>query len=659
MFCPSCGTQLSDQALFCSNCGHQIPRAKTQPQPQPQPQMQPQPQPQMQPQVQSVQYQQPVAGQPVQPQVQPVQYQQPVAGQPVQVVSYQQPVAGQPVQVITYQQPVPGQPVQYQQAIPGQPVQAVQYQQPVVQPQIQATVAQPQVQAQANTQTQVQPGNVQNDVSEKKAKKKKGAPVALIVILSILLVGALVGLVIFIGTSGVLKSPKKVFAENVVGVAENVNGEMSEAGLIPLDAIFHIGIDDTDKSHTSTRYTSIESDATEAGIELVQSYSYDEASGNTAYDITVNTNGSPIGTGGMYFSGNDFIFVPMNVNSPMVHYEMDAKTSEELKSKGAIERYSLMVMEMSSADSKDWNEVLGNFSQDVLDDIDKKNFSKSSAMYSLLGTERKCNTAEVSVSGEEAVKILNGLNDVLYKGFGGSEEENSGVFKDVIEDYERYGGNLEIGVITYKYKKTPVAMDVNVMLDGKEYTYSVSYFTKKNEKQFIVDSGTPDGKHSFYEESIVSTGIGTYSMTNRCDFGSFNVYIEQKGQMLGNNKNINGTFEITSDKSYNSTVSSLAGDTVTGTITEMAIMGNGTKTTVIEGKKGNIVVTTEMTREALQNDKINPPEFIPGSGTECGTNIEDLKAVMQTSKMSPVKADSSLVHLAQVYYQFIRTSMGR
>lgn len=95
MFCPNCGTKLSDGTVFCSNCGVKIggnnapqqSQQTKQPQQPQQPQQPPLQQPQPQPQPQPLQYQ------PSQTQYQPpqAQYQQPMPG-----YGYPPPVYGKP-----------------------------------------------------------------------------------------------------------------------------------------------------------------------------------------------------------------------------------------------------------------------------------------------------------------------------------------------------------------------------------------------------------------------------------------------------------------------------------------------------------------------------------------------------------------------------------
>ena len=86
MFCPNCGSQLSDGAQFCGSCGYQLGgQSAPQPEAQPQYQQQPQYQPYQQPQYQQYQQPQPQYQQYQQPQYQ--QYQQPMYHQPAKSVA--------------------------------------------------------------------------------------------------------------------------------------------------------------------------------------------------------------------------------------------------------------------------------------------------------------------------------------------------------------------------------------------------------------------------------------------------------------------------------------------------------------------------------------------------------------------------------------------
>ena len=614
MFCSQCGSQIADNSVFCPTCGNRVMRAQSQPQasfvsPNPQPQYQ-QVNPQMQGQV-PPQYQQ------VNPQMQgqvPPQYQQPRPQMQGQV----------PPQ---YQQPRP----QMQGQVPPQ------YQQP-----------RPQMQGQIPPQ----PPRPQTPPPQQKPPKKKKKGVAgiiiLIIVLVLLLFALLAGVVAFIVFSGVLKSPKKVFAENVVSITENINGEIPSIGSIPLEAIFHLGVDDTQNSHTSTRTTEIVSEEMSAyNAELVQTYSYNKDNGDTAYDLTVNVNGSPMGSGSIYFTDDEFLYVPMSTDAPMVRYEMDSAAKENLKNLGAMERYSLMVMEKNRGSEINWKQETKDFSKNALADIPKNSFKKSNGTYMILGAEQKCKTVTVTASDEEAFGLIESLGELIYKGIETGDEEQYGAFESVLSAYENNGGSLDLTMTTYRYKKTPVAISMEVTLNDKIYNYEISYYKKGGEKQFIIDGGD-----SYYEESVVSKGIGQTHMTNKIDFGSAYLTIEQDSTGIGNSKDLKGTFEIVPNlKSDEGGVASLAGNTISGTIEETSILGNGLKTTTVSNEKGSISIITTLERSPLDTAQITPPTFLSESGIDCGTNLEDLKTTLKVfDKEGTPKIDNSIAHMAQVYF---------
>ena len=613
MFCSQCGAKIADNIVFCPNCGNKIVFAQSQSQiqtevqPQPQPQAAPQPAPQPQPIPQPA----------PQPQVAP---QPQMQGQP----QYQQPrpqMQGQP----QYQQPRP--------QMQGQP----QYQQP-----------RPQMQGQPQMQQPRPPMPPQ----QKPPKKKKGKAVIIVLIVLLLLFFFLliVGAVAAVIFSGVLKNPKKVFAEDVVQISKNINEEIPSMGMIPLEALLHLGIDDTTNSHTSTRTTEIMSDAaSEYDLELVQSYSYNKDNGDTAYDLTVNVNGSPMGSSAIYFTDDEFLFVPMSPDSSMIRYQIDSDTKESLKNFGAVERYSLMVMEKERGSGINWNEEKSNFSKDILGEIPKKSFKKSSDTYIILGEEKKCKTVTVTASGEEAFDIIKGFGDLIYKGIE-SDEEKLSAFDNMLSSYDELSGDLELTMTTYRYKKTPVAVSMEVVSNGEVSNYDISYYKKGSEKQVIFESGD-----SYYEESVISKGIGQTHMTNIVDLGSAYITIDQDSTGIGNSKELKGTFEIVPDTDPDGeSMATAAGNSITGTIEETSILGDGVKTTTIESEKGTVSIVTTMERGNLDTSKITPPTFISESGVDC-SNLEDLKTVLNvyTNEKAP-KVDNAIVHMAQLYFLMIK-----
>ena len=660
MFCSQCGAKIADSSIFCPNCGNkvavvqaqsQIPAETAQEQPQaPQPQPIQQSVPQSQPVQPQPQQAQPQA-QYVQPNPQP-QYQQQgqqMQGQP-QMQQQRPPMQGQP-QMQQQRPPMQGQP-QYQQQRPpmqGQP--QMQQQRPPMQGQPQMQQQRPPMQGQPQMQQQRPPMPPQQQNPPKK-KKKKGGIIVLIILLLLLLLALITAAVIFVISSGILKSPKKVFAEDVVKISENINDEIPSMGTIPLDALLHLGVDDTTSSHTSTRTTDIVSDQmVEYNVEWVQSYSYNKDNGDTAYDLTVNVNGSPMGTGAIYFADNEFFFVPMNTNSSMVRYQMDSATKEGLKDLGAMERFSLMVMERGRGSDVNWNQEISNFSNDTLGEISKKSFEKSKAPYKILGEEKNCKTVTVKVSDKEAFDIIEGFGDLMYKGIDTGDDTSA--FDSLLSSYEENGGKMDLTMTTYRYKKTPVAISMEISIDGEVKNYEISCYKKGSEKQFIFDSGD-----SYYEESVVSKGIGQTHMTNKCDFGSAFFTLEQDSTGIGNNKELKGTFEIIPDAdSDGDSMATVAGNTISGTVEETSILGNGVKTTVLESEKGSVSIVTTIERGALDASKITPPTFISESGVDCGTSLEDLKTILKvyTNEDAP-KLDNSLIHMAQVYFLMVKKS---
>ena len=462
-----------------------------------------------------------------------------------------------------------------------------------------------------------------------------------------------VALIVVIVKSGVLKSPKKTFAENTVGVFENINKELPNIGMSPAESILHLTVDDTKDSHTTTTTTSFYSDNAEAAayenFELVQSYSYDADNGNAAYDFSVSSGGTVAGTGAIYFEGDQFIFSPMGESTPMVRYTLDDDAVENYKKLSAIDRYALMIQGNSKENETDWNEALKHFTEYAIKDIDKKSFAKSKEDIEILNKVVSSNVVSVDVENDEAMNLINGVSDLIYSNVEDEEQkEKIGLFQDLCADYEQNGGNLKLTMKTYSYKKKPVIVRMEAELSGKPYSYEIGYFEKGKEKELNVSS-TVDGKNTRYEDSVISAGLGQYQYTTEYDDGDNTLLIEKKGYMLGNNREVNGTIVFTPKNGIGDGTISMQEESVTGTINETILMGNGSATTTINNGSQSLTITTEVKREKLQSGKINPPVFSEEAGLDC-TSLDELKeAVKINGEDSIPSVNNSLIRLGQVY----------
>ncbi len=393
-FCTQCGAQINDDAVFCKKCGAKQ-RVETQPQ---------QPVQQQAPVQQTVQQQAPV--QPQQPVQKPVQQMQP---QP----RVQAPV--QPQQM--YGQPQMQQPVQPQQMY-GQP-QMQQMQQP------QQMYGQPQMQQQMYGQPQMQPAQQMYGAPMPPygQQPRKKSPVGLI----LGIVGgcvAIVALAVILVVSGIFKDTKTQYAEQVVGFSQNISNELPEIGMGPIRAFLHLDKDDANDSHTTTRTTSFESEMLgDQTFELVQSYSYDKSSGDTAYDFSMNAGDSPLGTGTIYFSDDEFLYVPMNPSSPMIRYEMDADMAKSLEEYAAVDRYALMLLGDTTGGT-DWEQAKKEFLEDTLADFDKNDFVKGKEEFTIFGREEQCSTISLQVSGDQAEDLLNAVNKLIVNEIASMDEED-------------------------------------------------------------------------------------------------------------------------------------------------------------------------------------------------------------------------------------------
>ena len=596
MTCPKCGAAVTGNMKFCRKCGASLQNMmQGQPSAQDQPNMYGQP---------SAQGQQNMYGQPN------MQGQSNMYGQPN--MQGQSNMYGQPN--------AQGQSNMYGQ--PNMQGQSNMYGQPNMQ-------GQSNMYGQPNMygQSQMQYGTV-------KPKKKSGLAVGIGAGVAVLAVLAVGGFFAFKLLPGMFKDPKTLFAENVVSVTRNFSDEFTDFGTKPVEAMVHLGMDDSKDSHTTTKITTIESDASGKDQEyaLEQTYSYDSGSGDSAYTLSVSMGDASLGTGGVYYNGNEFIYSPANTSSPMVRYMLDESSAKSLGAYQAIDRYTLMLTGMSSEKEVDWDKQLEDFLEGSLAELDKKEFEKAKGDYTVFGKTQECDTVSVTVKGQEARDLMEDMIKLITVGISRGEDFDT---KEIFGENET-DDSISLTVTTYSYKNSPVGVVISSTKGTETYSINLSGYSSGKEKQTIIDVQSEKGKGLYYEDGVYSIDSG-YEVLNKINFGEFSIVVDETGTINGLDRNLRGSFTIKTGK--NTGKIHLQEDSFTGSISQEITDGKGQFVTEIETKEGHAKITTNYERGKLQEDKIKAPVFLPESGIDCGSDLDVLKENLN-AKMLGDKAKS-------------------
>ncbi len=600
---------------------------------------------------------------PAQPQAapqMPQQQQAPFAGQ--QIPQQQQPKVPQ--------QQVPPQPVQMQpQTPPRQPQyqQPQQYQaQPQQQPQqqfVQQQYQQPQFvqQPQRNQQQYQQPSQYQAQPQYALPPKKKSRT-GLIVGLSVgggaLLLLLLLGIFVL---PNLFKDVKRSYAENVVGMAENISDEVSDFGSSTVNAILHLSKDETKDSHTTFRTTTIETNATDdQSLELQQIYSYDASSGDASYEISIKSEDTTLGSTGMYFHGDEFIYSPLDPSNPMVRYEMDPLLTKALKGYDVVDKYALMLLDEETFENADWNAATDDFYETALADLDKERFVKDKEVLTILGNERKCDTISLTVDGAEAENLLEAFKDLLKLETTTEEtEEQLENYGDIVSQALENSEEDEITLTTFSYKKKPVALRLSGTSNGQNAEVIISSYRDGDEKQFLITAvdESKEADNFTFEDSIITNGGKTVVKTY-ADLGDGYFLIEETGKVNGDDRDLTGTITIAPGSSASGSIPiNIKEDVIEGNISRYLKNGSGENVTEFETEEGNVRIVTTISKENLDEDHLNPPMFLEESGTDCKDDLVQLTEVLEMEKsLSLFDNSNSVMHQLGAILLLMRNS---
>ena len=170
---------------------------------------------------------------------------------------------------------------------------------------------------------------------------------------------------------GVPKSPRDRFVYYMGEFSETLFDETKElGGEVIASILFPLNTADASDTNTTIATTKLNlGDMTDQDITITQESAYDKKTGDTSYEFSYSNGGDSLGTGGIYFVGNEMLIKPVDSERPMIRYEMDEEQAKGLKDTSATERFALVLQGKENSAGEDWKLAAEDFVYEYLPDL--------------------------------------------------------------------------------------------------------------------------------------------------------------------------------------------------------------------------------------------------------------------------------------------------
>ncbi len=451
------------------------------------------------------------------------------------------------------------------------------------------------------------------------AKKRGLLPVLYITaILSAAVLAASFVLPVFLGGKSAPKSPKDRFIYYMGAFSEALSNETKELGGEVFASIL-FPLNTADASDTNTTIAKTKLDLGEKSAQeftITQESAYDKKTGDTFYEFSYSTGGDALGSGGIYFVGNEMLIKTLDSEKPMIRYEMDDDQAEGLKDTSATERFAYILQGEESSEGEDWEQAAEDFADEYLSELADEDVYVDNDRGELLGEFVDWEALTISSEGSDAVELLEGFLD-FYVPIIGVDRDSLPKLTDGLSKEEMKKAEIEVSICAYQDQPAALWMAASLG-EGKEMEMQLICYHKGEEKEVLVNASLSGDEILTLRDSILADG-DEYTYESLLGFGGNSLSIKKSGEVSADGLDLSGKYEISTNTSME------GASKTTGEYSKKERITEHKNAFTVSGVEGSLNTDIE---ESFEDARIEAPKFVTKSGVDAGGDLEELKIAL-------------------------------
>ena len=447
-------------------------------------------------------------------------------------------------------------------------------------------------------------------------KRGKGKMIMLLLILAAAVVVTVIVLImVFAGGKGVPRNPRDRFIYYMGEFPEVMSEEARDLGSeVFASILFPLNTEDASDTNTTKAKTELDlGDLTKQEITFTQESAYDKSTGDTSYEFSYSAGENALGSGGIYFTGNELLIRPIDADKPMIRYELDDEQVEGLKGTSATERFALVLRGEKTADGKDWAIAAQDFFDEYLPDVTEEDIYVDTDKGELLGDYVDWEALTIAITGKDAVKVLEGFIGVYGPMMGIGGDTLPDITKG-LSDKEKKKAELEVSICAYQ--NIPAALWVAADLgEGKELELKLICYREGEEKEVSIEASANGADLLAFRDSVLADGE-EYTYESLIGYQGKTLSVKKEGEVYSDKVDLSGKYALEGSGQFEGKTKT------TGDFTKDEKVTERKNTFSVLGIEGSINTKVE---ETLGDAKIDPPKFVKKSGVDTGGKLKKLK----------------------------------
>ncbi len=450
---------------------------------------------------------------------------------------------------------------------------------------------------------------------------KKGNEKKLILLVAIIAAVAVTVILVIcaaLGGGGVPKSPRDRFIYYMGEFSETLFDETKElGGEVIASILFPLNTADASNTNTTVAETKLDlGDLTDQDITITQESAYDKKTGDTSYEFSYSNGGDSLGTGGIYFVGNEMLIKPMDSERPMIRYEMDEKQAKGLKDTSATERFALVLQGRESSAGEDWKLAAEDFVYEYLPDLTDDDVFVDNDKGELLGDFVDWEALTITSTGSDAVELLDGFLE-YYGPLIGVGRDNIPNLTEGLSKKEKKKAEIEVSICAYQNQPAAIWMAASLG-EGKELEMELICYHEGEEKEVSVNASMSGAEVLSLLDTILADG-DEYTYESKLGFGDNSLGVKKTGELYSDAVDLSGKYTIGGNASIEGK------SKTTGEYSKAERVTERSNSFTFLGLDGAFNTDID---EVIGESGIDAPKFVKKSGVDTDGKLKKLKEAL-------------------------------